>query len=89
MNPRPPAFAASFLPLDHEGFKVENEQAIKLKVLIINKTKFILKPLDDIKFKRFDLRSRIELIPEGFCSLIFMPDGIWRAPLWRNTFKVF
>ena len=25
-NPRPPAFAASVLPLGHEGFTVENEQ---------------------------------------------------------------
>ena len=25
-NPQPPAFAASVLPLDHEGVMVENEQ---------------------------------------------------------------
>ena len=39
------------------------------------------------ELKRFDLHWLIESIPDGIWSLFPMPEGFWRMPLWKNTFK--
>ena len=63
---------------------------LKQKCIEINKNKNLIKILDDIKMKRFDLHWLIESIPEGFWSLFLLPDGIWLGAFVEiNTFKEF